>query len=86
MDAAEVIRRAIPGATDMECEHILWGRTPFPVGAVTARRLYEAADRYRRATAAGRRLCEHCDNMARQGEWECAECAAALGRVRATTD
>jgi len=43
MTHAEIIRKAIPNADDELCEFILWGRTPFPAGSITARDLYQAA-------------------------------------------
>ena len=50
MTFEDVIKAAIPGADEFVCDHVLWGRTPFPMGKVTARSLYRAASRLRRAT------------------------------------
>lgn len=82
MTPADVIRRVIPNADDVICEHILWGRTPFPFVKLTARDLYHAADGFRRASEHGFRLCDHCHTRAMSGKWECKKCAAALRRVR----
>jgi hypothetical protein len=79
----EVIRKAIPEASDELCHDILWERTPFPMGKVTARSLYKAADRLRRANANGRQLCELCDNVARPGKFDCQSCDAAMRQLAA---
>ena len=81
MTAAEIIRAAIPGADADLCEHILWARTPFPCGAVTAHSLYDAARQYKRATDNGRRLCDFCRNLAVPDNWACVACLRALGRA-----
>ena len=78
---SQIIRAAMPSASDADCEHVLWGRTPYPVGSVTARSLYLAASRYRRACANGIRLCDFCDNVAVGDEWACRHCLAAMNRV-----
>ena len=80
MTYAEVIRRAIPEADDALCEHILWGRTPFPMRTVWAKELYRAADRFRRAVAGGIVLCGFCDRPAEPGKYECKQCREALER------
>ena len=64
MDIRTIIRAAIPGATDDVCGWILWGRTPYPMGAISARSVYKAASRIQRAAATGKRLCELCDRLA----------------------
>jgi hypothetical protein len=74
MTFAEVIKGAIPGADTDLCEFILWNRTPYPMGRVTARSLYQAASRWRRACAGDRKLCELCDNLAVSNRWLCARC------------
>lgn len=78
----EIIQKAIPGASQDECDHILWGRTPFPFKAISAQYLYKKASGYRRANANGLRLCDHCSAVARDGEWECVACDAALRSTR----
>ncbi len=75
-----VVRAAIPGASDGLCEHVLWGRTAFPAKGVSARDIYRAASRLRRATDKGERLCDTCDRKASPGKWSCAHCRAALAR------
>lgn len=82
MQAFAVIRRAIPEASDELCDHVLWGRTAYPFVDLTPRALYRAADRLRRAEAAGRTLCDHCDNQAATGRYMCASCAAALASCK----
>lgn len=64
MTYAEVILAGYPQADDAMIEHILWERTPYPMGKVTARSLYQAASRIRRATNNGVQLCDFCDNKA----------------------
>lgn len=79
MDSHTIVRAAIPGATDELCSHILWGRTPFPCGAITVRSLYRAASAWRRAGEHGIQLCDLCHRKT-DGGWTCARCAAALAR------
>ena len=78
MLVTEIIRNAIPNASDEVCEHILWGRTPYPVGAITAKELYKSANRFKRAHDNGIRLCEFCDNIAMPDNWVCTSCNRAL--------
>ena len=82
MSPNDVVRAAIPDADQGMCEHIVWGRTPFPFKAVSARELYKAASRVQRAHRNGITLCMFCDNIAEAGDTECATCAAALDRCR----
>jgi len=82
MTPAEIVRAAIPGADDSLCEHILWGRTPFPCGQVWARDIYRAASRWKRAEEQGNQLCELCDRLAAEGFILCDICNAALTRAR----
>jgi hypothetical protein len=77
---ADIIRAAIPGADPALCEHILWGRTPFPVGRVTARDLYRAASAWKRAAEHGIVLCEFCHRIARAGKFTCQKCEDAFSR------
>jgi hypothetical protein len=74
----EIIRKAIPDANDDVCHHILWGRTAYPFKQLSARELYEAADRFKRASANHRRTCDFCDNLAVEHDWLCPSCLAAL--------
>ena len=78
--APEIVRAAIPDATDATCEHVLWGMTPFPVGRVLPREIFRAASRLRRAEANGVRLCEHCDQRAMPDEWYGRGCGDVLSR------
>jgi hypothetical protein len=73
----QVIRNAIPAATDSLCEHIIWGRTPYPFVRLTAKSLWKAADRFRRAEEHGVELCEMCDRPAKAFEL-CQSCGQTL--------
>lgn len=77
MSPADIIRLAIPGASDALIDHIAWGRTPFPVGNVTAKEFYKAARRWVRAGNNGLQLCEMCDRLATD-RWLCDRCRNAL--------
>jgi hypothetical protein len=81
MTPYEVIRSAIPLADDNLCHDILWTRTPFPCGGISARSLYKAATTFDRAAKNKRRLCDFCDNLAQPGRWACAACDRALHKV-----
>jgi len=59
----EIIRKAIPTASDALCEHLLWSRTPFPFSQITARMLYKAAHRYKRVQEKGLVLCALCNRI-----------------------
>lgn len=78
MTFGDVIKAAIPGADEVVCDHVLWGRTPFPMGKVTARSLYRAASRLRRATASKIQLCDFCDNRVLSGHFYCSRCCNSL--------
>lgn len=75
---AQIIKAAIPGADEHLINHILWGRTPFPCGRITAQSLYRAASAFRRAKEQGFQLCDHCHNPAEPHKYECRRCRAAL--------
>jgi hypothetical protein len=76
--AAEVIRAAMPGASTDICEYILWNRTPYPAGKVTAQSLCKAASRTKRAWDKHVRLCELCDRKVEGGRIICRKCEKAL--------
>jgi len=78
MEIKEIIQNAIPGANDDVCEFIMWARTPYPAGAVSAKSLYRAADRFRRANSNGLRLCDMCDRIAMPKRCVCKKCDDAL--------
>lgn len=82
MTPDEIIHAAVPDASDDFCHHVLWGRTPFPCGVITAQSLYKAATSLNRANANGIHLCDHCHNLAMENEWMCKQCADALTLVR----
>jgi len=81
MTPVDCIRAAIPDADDVLCDHIAWGRTPFPVGMPTARDFYKAASRWKRAQEHGIQLCDFCDNIAVDGFY-CQACIDALGEKK----
>lgn len=78
----EVVRAAVPNASDGFIEHILWGRTPYPMGRITAKSLYKAARRVDRASKNGIRLCDLCDNQVTGSGWECDKCHAVMAAIR----
>jgi len=86
MIALDIVRAAIPNADKGLADAILWGRTPFPVGKVTARELYEAAERFRRAEDHGVTLCDWCDRKTEDGRKLCRRCHTALRRACDETD
>jgi hypothetical protein len=74
---AEVIRAAIPDASESVIDHVLWARTPYPAGAVRAKDLYQAASGFIRAHRKGRALCDFCERPALL-YGVCAECHTKL--------
>ena len=85
MNAVDIVRAAIPDAGEDVVSHILWGRTPFPCGPITAQSLYRAASSWRRACDNGLRLCELCHRVA-VDNWTCQNCEDALERIRRERD
>lgn len=85
MNAAQIVRAAMPMADDATIGHILWGRTAYPFCGPEdfARKLFKAASAWSRATAKRIRLCELCHRVARPGQWDCQHCHDALERIRA---
>ena len=81
MNSSDIIRAAIPEADDGLCEHILWGRTPFPCGKVTARSIYQAASAYKRAANNNLNLCDFCHRVAIKNDL-CESCRTALTIMR----
>ena len=82
----DVVSAAIPGADASLAQFVLWSRTPFPVGQVSARDIFKAAYRWKRAIVRGRRLCDWCDRITGAEELLCAHCAAALSREKRTPE
>ena len=93
MTAYDVVRNAIPDATDDLCEFIIWARTGYPSFWKTdnpVKEIYQAANRWARAKQNGRRLCEYCDtgtNLGMEfsvvvGDDICERCRAAQTRAR----
>jgi len=67
--ALQIVRAAIPNASDSLCDHILWGRTGFPCfGKVTAQIVYKAAYRFKRASDKNMDLCDFCDRIATKND------------------
>ena len=82
MTPIQVIQLAIPGAPEELCDHIIWARTPFPCGKITAQSLYKAARSWDRAQAKGIELCDFCENRVPAGQrFLCERCSSALGRT-----
>lgn len=78
MTIDEIIKNAIPDATDELCERIILTRVPYPMGAMTAKSLWKAAYRHKRATEKGLRLCDLCDGIVAPGKSVCEKCDRAL--------
>ena len=79
MTYAEIIRAAIPSAPIDLCEHILWNRTSFPMGKVSAKGLFKAASGFERANKNGMVLCDLCSRPAKNG-FVCDVCDERLRR------
>lgn len=79
--ALDIVRAAIPQADIELAREILWERTPFPCGAVSARDLYRAASRLRRTKAQGVYLCDWCDRLVGDTPGLCLRCSKALRRA-----
>jgi len=77
MNIIDVVKAAVPDASKEFVEWLLWSRTPYPVGGVTARSLYKTASRWKRATTNKRNMCELCDNLAIHGTL-CKTCHNAM--------
>lgn len=81
MTALDIVRAAIPGADERLAEAILWERTIFPCGSVTARDLYLAAARFRRAALKGVELCVWCDRVAADVHGVCLVCRKGFEKL-----
>jgi hypothetical protein len=75
MTLSSIIQAGYPCATDEDITYILWSRTPYPIGAVTAKSLYNASRRVWRAHTHNIRLCDCCNNRASRGRILCKKCA-----------
>lgn len=71
---ATVIQAAIPGADEELCDFILWERTPFPCGPVSAQSLFKTASGFHRAEKNNILLCDLCDNQATSDTDFCDKC------------
>lgn len=78
MTVMSIVKAAIPNATPETADYILWARTPYPAGAVTAKFLYQAARRFHRATQRGKSLCTWCDREVPKLGDDCERCAAVM--------
>lgn len=83
MRFSELIRAAIPGASDDLCEHILWNRTPFPLTKLSAQKVYKAASTFTRAFKNGIDLCDFCDNKITTYKCMCNKCTTMLNSAQA---
>ena len=82
MNAEDIVRAAIPNASEGLVNHMLWGRTPFPFTKVTARDLYKASAGYKRAWDKGNNLCDHCNRIADYNTYTCKTCGEFLKKFR----
>ena len=78
MNTSDIVRAAIPDASDELCNHVLWGRTAFPFVQLTARDLYRAASAFWRAQERGNQLCDMCHRLEQPGRWLCVKCDKAM--------
>ena len=78
----DVIRAAIPGAPKDLCEFILWERTSYPFGRLTAQKIFKAASGFARAGANGRALCEMCRRLSVPQKFLCERCQSALDNAQ----
>ena len=72
-----IIRAAIPNCSDAQADYVLWSRTPFPIGRVSARSLYKAASGLYRASKRGISLCDFCHKPAINNDL-CADCHSSF--------
>lgn len=79
-----IVRAAIPDADGALVSHIVWGRTCYPCGPVSARDLYRAASAWKRASVKGIQLCDFCHRIAAPGATTCETCFSALERIAAS--
>lgn len=86
MTPNEIVRTAIPNASDGLVDHILWGRTSFPFTKINAKMLYKSATGFKRATDNKLTLCDMCDNIAITGKYICTKCLTSIRRVNNATD
>lgn len=81
MNAEDIVRAAIPNASEGLVNYMLWGRTSFPFTSVSARDLYKAASGYKRAWDGGKQLCDLC-HIADYDKYTCKSCEDALRKCR----
>lgn len=74
MNVERIVRAAIPEATSSVIDHILWGRTPYPCGAITPKSLYKAADSWARACRNNLYLCDLCHRVDEGSKGACDHC------------
>lgn len=78
MRVLDIVRAAWPSASPGDANWILWERTPYPMGRVSARYLYRSTASLVRANRNGIRLCDFCDNRAEAEGCMCRACTTAL--------
>lgn len=80
---AEVVKAAIPDATPEIIDWVLWERTPYPCGKVSAKKIYKASSSFVRASVSGIKQCELCSKGRVFGEgFVCSRCKKQLARYR----
>jgi hypothetical protein len=82
MNALDVVRAAMPDATEEDAEFIVWARTPFPMVEGAARNIYRAASGWARATRNGRVLCDLCWRAVTGEGMTCETCMRMLEECR----
>ncbi len=80
MNYSAIIKAAIPEANESIVDYVMWERTPWPIGSVTAKQLYKIAGRLKRAADKGVRLCDFCDNKTTDDKYTCSKCISALSK------
>lgn len=81
MNTLKIIRAVIPEADEELASYIVWERTPYPFGKVTAKTLYKTASRLKRAADHNIELCDYCDNMLQLSDkGTCKKCTKSLTR------
>jgi len=78
MSPYQIVQTALPDAPGWLVNDVIWSRTPFPIGKVTARQFWKAANGLRRAQEHGLVLCEMCHRVAVPGDYLCGRCRDAM--------
>lgn len=78
MKIADVVKAAIPDASEADIDFVIWERTPFPMTKMNARDIYRAASGWNRAMQKGNRLCGWCERQVSLDEHTCERCRAII--------